>query len=123
MTALIDSSSWVDFFAGATRGKPVQTLLDSGEKIIMSSINLFEIYSKFFKYSEQEADEKRFFLLARTEVVPADKEIVVSAAKLKIQRGLSLADAIVWATAEKHGAKLVTADRDFRGYMPLELLR
>jgi predicted nucleic acid-binding protein len=123
MTVLIDSSAWFDHFFGNRRGEAVRRILAGDEAIIISSINLMEIYAHYLKKSPGEADEKKIFLLARCQLVPADKEVVLEAARVKVRRGLSLADAIVWATAEKHGAKLVCCDSDFRGYKPLELLR
>ncbi len=123
MTALIDSSAWIEYFTASKKGQPLHSLLSGNEPLLVSSLNLFEIYYKFLKYSREEAEEKRVFISTRAEVIPPDKEIVVQAAHLKLNRHLSLADSIIWATAEKHNARLVTADLDFKGYKNLELLR
>ena len=123
MTTLIDSSAWLDHFLAEKRGLPLKELLQSDEKIITSSLNLFEVYYKSLRNFPKEAEEIRGYILSRSEVIPADKDIVRDAANVKLARGLSMADAIVWATAEKQGATLVTSDRDFKGYRPLQLLR
>ncbi|MFH1106768.1 MAG: type II toxin-antitoxin system VapC family toxin [Candidatus Micrarchaeota archaeon] len=123
MTALIDSSAWLDHFMAEKRGLEVRELLKSDEKVVTSSINLFEVYFQSLRKFPKEAEEIRGYILSRCDVIPADKEIVRDAAKVKLARGLSMADSIVWATAEKHGATIYTSDADFRGYRPLRLLR
>ena len=101
----------------------MRRILSGPESVLVSSIVLMEVYARFLKKSPGEADEKKIFMLSRGQLISVDKEIVLDAARLKVRRGLSLADAIVWATAEKHNATLITADNDFRGYRPLQLLR
>jgi predicted nucleic acid-binding protein len=123
MTALIDSSAWLDYFLAEKRGKPVRELLQSGEEILASSVNLFEVYFKLMKFFPSQAEENRLYLMSRCKIIPADKEIVLEAARIKLRRGLSFADSTVWATAERHNARLVTSDADFKGYKQLELLR
>ena len=47
--------------------------------------------------------------------MPVDESLALEAADLSLARGLAMADAIIYATAQRHGAKLVTADTDFEG--------
>lgn len=123
MTAFIDSSAWIDYFHGEKSAAKVNEAIQSGERIVTSSLNLLEVYFKYLKLLPAEADDRLAFVCSHAEVVAPDKAVVTEAARLRIQRGLATVDAIVWATAEKHGARLLTSDRDFKGYKPLELLR
>ena len=52
--------------------------------------------------------------------VPELDAAVVAAADL--ERGLAMADAIVFATAQRHGATLVTGDSDFNGLPDVVLI-
>jgi predicted nucleic acid-binding protein len=45
--------------------------------------------------------------------VPADESLALDAADISLAHGLAMADSFVYATARRHGAKLVTADADF----------
>jgi predicted nucleic acid-binding protein len=47
--------------------------------------------------------------------VPLDTAIAQLAADLQRQFKLATADAIVYATAQKHGAELLTCDEHFKG--------
>ena len=48
-------------------------------------------------------------------VVPLDTTIALLAADLHREYKLATADAIVYATAQKHGAELLTCDEHFKG--------
>ncbi len=114
VTVLIDSFAWFEYFFGTARGKKVREILQSDERIIISSINLFEVYSRYLGFAEGEADEKKNFMLARSaEVVDASKDIAVAASKLKKAHGLAMADALILATAFAKNAKLLTGDKHF----------
>jgi predicted nucleic acid-binding protein len=48
-------------------------------------------------------------------VVPLDTPTAVTAAEFSAQHHLSVADAILYATAQRHDAELLTCDRHFEG--------
>ena len=79
------------------------------------TIVLYEVY----KLIKRERSEEEAFLAAsqlmRTRVVPLSEELAISAADVALEHGLAMADAIVYATAQREGAALVTGDADFRG--------
>jgi len=52
--------------------------------------------------------------LRKATIVPVDETLALEAADLALLHGLAMADAIVYATARRHGARLVTTDSDFR---------
>jgi len=53
--------------------------------------------------------------LRRATIVPADESLALEAADLSLRLGLAMADALVYATAQRHDATLVTGDADFQG--------
>jgi predicted nucleic acid-binding protein len=59
----------------------------------------------------------------RAEVVALDESLAIEAADLSLEHGLAMADAIVYATAQRGGATLVTADADFEGLPGSVLIR
>lgn len=59
----------------------------------------------------------------RAQVVPLDESLAIEAADLSLAHGLAMADAIVYATALRQGATLVTSDADFDGLADVVLIR
>ncbi|MBI4636955.1 MAG: type II toxin-antitoxin system VapC family toxin [Candidatus Rokubacteria bacterium] len=53
--------------------------------------------------------------LRRATIAAVDESLALQAADLSLALGLAMADSLVYATARRHAAKLVTADADFEG--------
>lgn len=116
MTALLDSWAWLEYFFGSEKGTVVRELLeDPSETILTTKINVFEVYHKILKERGKEAAERHtHFLLGRSVLDDLHVDTIKVACEEKRRFGLGLADAIILATAVKHGARLYTGDEDFR---------
>jgi predicted nucleic acid-binding protein len=53
--------------------------------------------------------------LRRAAIAPVDESLALEAADLSLAHGLAMADSLVYATARRFGATLVTGDTDFVG--------
>ena len=53
--------------------------------------------------------------LRRATIAPVDEPLALEAADLSLAHGLAMADSLVYATAQRYGATLVTGDADFEG--------
>jgi predicted nucleic acid-binding protein len=53
--------------------------------------------------------------LHRARIVPVDEPLALDAADISLRLGLAMADSLVYATAQRYGARLVTGDADFEG--------
>ncbi len=82
---------------------------------VTPSIILYEVYKKIKKgLGAERALEAYAHIVAYTNVIPLDEGLAVEAADASLRHGLSMADAIIKATADKFAAKLVTSDLHFR---------
>lgn len=61
--------------------------------------------------------------MRRALIVPVDETIALEAADLSLALGLAMADSIVYATARRHGATVVTSDADFEGLADAIVIR
>ena len=61
--------------------------------------------------------------LRRATIVPVDEPLALEAADLPLAHDLAMADALIYATARRHGARLVTADADFDGLPDATVIR
>jgi predicted nucleic acid-binding protein len=59
----------------------------------------------------------------RAEVIPLDESLAIEAADLSLAHRLAMADSVVYATALRHGATLITGDADFEGLPHAVLIR
>lgn len=51
--------------------------------------------------------------MRRATVAPVDDGLALEAADASLAFGLAMADSLVYATARRYGAKIVTGDADF----------
>ena len=114
MTVLVDSWAWIEYFKGTPSGDSARKFIDSDEEIIISSINVAEIYNFLLNNLPNESNKKIDFVIRSSFVVPLSTDIALLAAKNKHLKKLGMADAIVLATAQLHNAKIVTGDDDFK---------
>jgi predicted nucleic acid-binding protein len=117
LIALIDSWAWVEFFVGSRTGETVKTyVMDEDQEIIISSINLAEIYRiALDRFDEQTAEKRRRSMISRCYLIPVDEEIAIKGARFRHERAWGLGDAIIYATAIREGAKVLTGDPHFKG--------
>jgi len=112
---VVDTSAWIEWLAASPTGKAIAAALPVREDWLVPTIVQLELG----KWLNREAGEdKADQVIAFTEmcfVVPLDTRIALSAASLCSSHGLATADAIVYATALRHGADLLTCDAHFDG--------
>lgn len=115
MTVLIDSNIWIDYFQASAIGKKAGEYIESKEKIVISTLNIAEVYRQILSKRDKQDAEKAVDILQQFSfVIPVTTEVAKKAAILKHEKKLGLADAIIYATAEQEHATLITADNDFR---------
>jgi predicted nucleic acid-binding protein len=121
MTVLVDSWAWIEYFKGSAAGEKVRGIIeDTQEKIILSSINIAEVYNSFLRdYShpdnERYAEASRKAMKQRSYVYEVDEKVAVDSAKIKHEKKWGLGDSTIYATAKREGAKVLTGDPHFKG--------
>lgn len=81
----------------------------------MSVIEIYEVY-KVIRRDVTEARALAAIAAMRQATIAAvDESLALEAADLSLAHGLAMADSLVYATARRHGARLVTGDLDFDG--------
>ena len=119
---VIDTSAWIEWLLGSPIGKKLGVEFPEKQQCIVPTIVQLEL-SKWLvrELGEDQADH----VIAYTQkcvVVALDSGIALLAAEMHRQHKLATADAIVYATAQKLSAELLTCDEHFKG-LPGVILR
>lgn len=119
MTVLVDSWAWIEYFKGSAAGRKVKELIEnSQEKVIVSMVNIAEVYNSFLRdYPDNEryAEASKKAMKQRSYIYDVDETIAVESAKIKHEKKWGLGDSIIYATATREGAKVLTGDPHFKG--------
>ncbi len=109
VTGVVDAWTIVALLQGEPVASGARDLLGPG--IVMSSINLGEVYYAVMRSHGRRLAEDRTAAIRRAiRVEDPTWSLVTSAARLKAAGGLSFADAFCVATAEHHGVPVYTGD-------------
>ncbi len=114
MTVLVDSWAWIEYFKGSHPATQAKEIIESNQKILLSTINVSEIYLFLLRNKPSDAEKLIKFVLNSSFVIPIDSSIALKAAKIKYGKKIGMADAIVIATAEENNATILTGDDDFK---------
>src|SRR5206468_2947336 len=120
---LVDSSGWIEYLANRPKAARFATYLEGGSALLVSAIEIYEVYKVIRRDLSEERAVAAVSALRRATIVPVDASLALDAADISLARGLAMADALVYATARRHGARLITADADFAGLPDTVLIR
>ncbi len=110
---VVDTSAWIEWLTGSALGRKLSKEMPDRAECIVPTIVQLELSKWLLREAgEDEADQ----VMAYTQkcvVIALDTSIALQAAALHRQHKLATADAIVYATAQAHGADLLTCDAHF----------
>jgi predicted nucleic acid-binding protein len=110
---LVDTSAWIEWLIGSPTGERVSEHLPEQDVWLVPSMVQLELTKWLTReVGEDRADQVIAFTQV-CRVVPLDTEIALAAAEACRIHRLSTADAVIFATAQVHGAKVVTCDAHF----------
>lgn len=112
---LVDSSGWIEYLADRPLADRFAPYLEGREPLLVSAVAVHEVYRVIRRDLSEERALEAVTALRRATVAPVDESLALEAADVSLAHGLAMADAIVYATARRHGATLVTGDTDFEG--------
>ncbi len=111
---LVDSSGWIEYFANGPLAEPYSEYLGKSEELITPTIVLYEVYKKLKGAIDEEHALLAASQMEKTRIVPLTESIAYQAADLSLIHKIPMADAIVYATALSHNARVITSDADFK---------
>jgi predicted nucleic acid-binding protein len=83
----------------------------------------YEVYKVIRRDLAEERAVEAVSALRRATIAPVDESLALEAADLSLAHGLAMADALVYASARRFGATLVTGDTDFDGLPDTVVIR
>lgn len=114
MTNIIDSSAWLEYFAGTKNAAFFEVAIEDQSNLVVPTIILYEVFKKIlFEANESEALEK-IAHMKQGIIIDLTVKLAIDAARLSKTFKIPMADSIILATAEEHNAVIWTMDEDFR---------
>ena len=114
---VIDSYGWIEYFSdGPLAKKYAPCVEDANENnAVTPAIVVYEVYKRLKKERGEQIALEAYAQITRTKIVGLDEQSALKAADVSLERGLAMADAIVYSTARVYSAQLITSDKDLKG--------
>jgi len=110
---VIDSSFWLEYFAGTDAGNIVSELIENVEELVIPTITIYEVFKKLL-YERNEGDALMAIAhMKQGNIINLTEELSLSAAKISKNFNLPMADSIIYATNLKYNCVLWTQDQHF----------
>ncbi len=112
---VVDTSAWIEWLMGGAHSKALGKEFPAKAQCVVPTIVQLELAKWLLRELDEERADQVLAYTQKCLVVPLDTSIALLAADLHRQHKLATADAIVYATALRQGADLLTCDAHFKG--------
>ena len=120
---LVDSSGWIEYLAERPKADLFAPFIEGEGPLVSSVIQVYEIYKVVRRDLNEERAIDAVSALRTTKIEPLSESLALEAADVALELGLAMADAIIFATAARHDAGIVTGDAGFEGLPGVTLIR
>ncbi len=116
MSNIVDSSAWLEYFAGTKNGHNFSTAIEDLENLIVPSVVLFEVFKKILIEKDETEAINKTAHMRLGKVIEIDSDIAILSAKIGHEMGLRAMDSIIYAIAWLNNSTLWTQDADFKNF-------
>ena len=110
---VVDSSAWLEYFADGPGAEHFAPIIEKPVTLLVPTITLFEVFKRIAVQRDENDAIACVAVMQQGEVVAIDAALALQAAKLSVKHQLSMADSLIYATAQRASAPLWTQDADF----------
>ena len=107
----LDSSCWIEYLRDTPRADLFADAAENPEQLIVPIVTIYEVTKKLHREISPKVAAYAEALMCRGRVIDFD----LSLCRAAIGTNLPLADSLIYATAQTHGAMLWTQDQHFEG--------
>ena len=108
---VLDSSCWLEVFDAGAKAHLFQEQVQNVQDLIVPVVTVYEVYKFLRRKLGDDSAQRAATYMQTGQVVGLDLALTLDAAS----NGLPLADSMIYATAQLHGAQLWTQDAHFDG--------
>jgi predicted nucleic acid-binding protein len=112
---VVDSSGWLEYFGDLENAAFFAPAIEKPADLLVPVISLHEVFKRVYRQSGEDAALEAVALMLQGNVVALDVPLALTAARLSLDLKLPMADSIILATAQAHGAALWTQDAGLEG--------
>jgi toxin FitB len=117
---VVDSSGWLEYFADGPNADFFSRAIQDVDRLIVPTLSIFEVFKRIAQQRGEGDALQAVAIMEQGVIVDLTAPLALESARLSLERSLPMADSIMLATAQSHGAKLWTQDADFKNFEGVE---
>jgi len=110
---VVDSSGWLEYFADGPNADFFAQAIEAVSDLVVPTLSLYEVFKRVLQQRGEGDALQAVAVMIQGNVIDLDTDLALSAAKVSMELKLPMADSVMLATAQAHGATLWTQDADF----------
>jgi predicted nucleic acid-binding protein len=110
---VVDSSGWLEYFADGPNADFFAQAIEAVTDLVVPTLSLYEVFKRVLQQRGEGDALQAVAVMIQGQVIDLDMDLALGAAKVSAERKLPLAESVMLATAQAHGATLWTQDADF----------
>jgi predicted nucleic acid-binding protein len=112
---VVDSNGWLEYFADGPNAGFFAPIIENISELVVPSLSLYEVFKRVLQQRGEGDALQAVAVMIQGQVVDLDVDLALGAAKVSVEMKLPMADSVMLAAAQAHGAILWTQDADFEG--------
>jgi predicted nucleic acid-binding protein len=110
---VVDSSGWLEYFADGPNADFFAPAIERVSDLLVPTLSVYEVFKRVLQQRGEGDALQAVAVMIQGGVIDLDMDLALSAAKVSAELKLPMADSVMFATAQAHGATLWTQDADF----------
>jgi predicted nucleic acid-binding protein len=112
---VVDSSGWLEYFADGPNARFFAGAIEHTSDLVVPTVSLYEVFKRVLQQGSDSDALRAVAAMQQGRVVELSGGLALVAARLSLDLGVPMADAVMVATARAWNATLWTQDADFEG--------
>jgi predicted nucleic acid-binding protein len=119
---IVDSSGWLEYLTDGSKADAFAPYLERNLDALLPSVVIYEVRKILILKKDKTLADIFISEAFRRKIVLFDELLAIKAAEMSAFHKLSMADAIIYATAKQFSAQLITSDAHFANVPGVTLL-
>jgi len=111
---VVDSSAWLEYFGDGPNAAIFAEAIESPGEMAVPTLTLFEVFKRTCQLTDETTALEAIAVMLQGRVVELSATLAIDAARLSLDTGLAMPDAIILATARAEDAVLWTQGLSLR---------
>jgi predicted nucleic acid-binding protein len=112
---VVDSSAWLEYFSDGPNAPDFAATIEDPEYLAVPVLTLYEVFKRICQIKDETIALDAVAVMLQGRVVTLTGHLALHAARVSLENGLAMEDAIILATARAEEATLWTQDAHFAG--------